>query len=552
MNYFPSSSRHSNCLIIILAAIIWFSLLGYRDLIDPDEGRYADVASAMLSTGDWVTPRLNGYKFFDKPPMHYWGSAISMAILDETNAAARLWCAGTGFFSALWMWFLAYRLYGQSAGRYTFLIILSSTLYVVIGHANVLDMSVSAFLALTLGAFALAQSERNTESKGQKWMLLSWAGLAGAVLSKGLIGIVFPGAAITLYSLWQRDWALWRHLHIAKGASLFLFLVMPWFILVSQANEQFLHYFFIHEHFERFTSNVHTRNQPWWYFIAVLSVGFLPWIINIGSAIVKPTFSWRVTRPGTFEASRLFWVYAAFIFLFFSYSHSKLAPYILPIFPFLALLAGEKMANNKQFFSSAIISGLIAIIVVILAWKIVDFARPHKPIAIFLAYRPWLIAAAISMAMASVLAFFYRKKPGVAIAAIALCAMLAFQMGSWGYQSHSSIRSAKLMADAIRAYPSYRTAEELKIYVLDRFEYSLPYYLQRKITVVVFKGNMEFGIGREPGDWIASEEAFLPLWLKPTQALAILSVQKYAEWQEQKIPMHVVYQDPRRVVIANH
>jgi 4-amino-4-deoxy-L-arabinose transferase-like glycosyltransferase len=84
----------------------------------------------------------------------------------------------------------------------------------------------------------------------------------GAVLSKGLIGIVFPGAAIVFYSLWQRDWLLWRHLFIVKGLSLFLILVLPWFILVSQANAQFLDYFFIHEHFERFTSNVHSRNQP--------------------------------------------------------------------------------------------------------------------------------------------------------------------------------------------------------------------------------------------------------------------------------------------------
>lgn len=83
MTYIPSAERRTDILLIILAAIIWFSLLGYRDLIDPDEGRYADVSSAMLSTGDWVTPRLNGYKFFDKPPMHYWGSAISMAILGQ-------------------------------------------------------------------------------------------------------------------------------------------------------------------------------------------------------------------------------------------------------------------------------------------------------------------------------------------------------------------------------------------------------------------------------------------------------------------------------------
>jgi 4-amino-4-deoxy-L-arabinose transferase-like glycosyltransferase len=229
-------------LLIVLAGIFWFAMLGYRDLIDPDEGRYAEVAREMLSTGDWVTPRLNGYKFFDKPPLQYWGAAISMAILGETNTAARLWCAGTGFLGALWMGFVAYRLYGKPAAHYTFLILVSSFLYFGIGHANVLDMGVSVFLSVAVGAFALAQAERNTASKGQRWMLISWAGLAAAILSKGLIGIVFPGAAIVFYSLWQRDWALWKNLFIIKGLSLFLLLVLPWFILVSQANDQFLHF----------------------------------------------------------------------------------------------------------------------------------------------------------------------------------------------------------------------------------------------------------------------------------------------------------------------
>lgn len=84
MNFFSFLQSRTNVFLIIIAGIIWFSLLGYRDLIDPDEGRYADVASEMLITGDWVTPRLNGYKFFDKLPLHYWGSAISMAILGKT------------------------------------------------------------------------------------------------------------------------------------------------------------------------------------------------------------------------------------------------------------------------------------------------------------------------------------------------------------------------------------------------------------------------------------------------------------------------------------
>ncbi len=536
-------------LLIVLAGIFWFAMLDYRDLIDPDEGRYAEVAREMLSTGDWVTPRLNGYKFFDKPPLQYWGAAISMAILGETNTAARLWCAGTGFLGALWMGFVAYRLYGKPAAHYTFLILVSSFLYFGIGHANVLDMGVSVFLSVAVGAFALAQAERNTASKGQRWMLISWAGLAAAILSKGLIGIVFPGAAIVFYSLWQRDWALWKNLFIIKGLSLFLLLVLPWFILVSQANDQFLHFFFIHEHFERFTSTVHNRDQPWWYFTVVLSIGFLPWITNIISAIFKPEFSWKVTNKGEFEASRLFWVYAVFIFLFFSRSHSQLVPYIVPVFPFLAILAGEKLAKHQQSLRTIISTALLAVIVAVVAWKIVGSAKPNTPLAIFLEFRPWLIAASISLALASAIAFYYRQKQPIAFTIIAMGTLLAFNLGASGYQSHTSIRSGKNMAIAIQ---SYTHNKDIPIYSVNNFNYSLIYYLNRTITLVGYTGNMEFGIGREVKGWIASEVEFMPTWLSSTNAIAVMSQKTYQSWLDRNIPMKIIYQDPRRYAVTRN
>jgi len=322
---------------------------------------------------------------------------------------------------------------------------------------------------------------------------------------------------------------------------------MPWFILVSQANEQFLHYFFIHEHFERFTSDVHYRNQPWWYFAVVVTAGFLPWISNILSAIFKPEFLWRVIHKGKFEASRLFWVYAVFIFLFFSLSHSKLVPYIVPIFPFLAILAGEKLAKYQQSLRTIISTLLLAIIVAIVAWKITEAAKPNKPIDIFLDFRPWLIAASLSLFIASATAFFYRKKQELAFSIIAIGAILAFNFGASGYQSHSVIRSAHQMADTIKLYSNNKNSP---IYSFRRIDYSLIYYLQRTITVVEYQGNMQFGISREPKDWIATEAKFLPIWQQSNNAITIMDHKNYQAWLAQEIPMQVIYKDPRRYVVA--
>jgi len=388
-------------LVVGLSGVIWFLLLGYRDLIAPDEGRYAEIAREMLSSGDWLTPRLNGFKYFEKPPLQYWGTAVSMAIFGATNAAARVWCSGLGFIGALWVGFVGAQLYDRRTGLWSFLILLSSLIYTVQGHINTLDMGVSVFLTIAVGALLLAQLQRNAPERLRNWMLLAWAALAGAVMSKGLIGLVLPGVAVVLYSFLQRDWSIWRNLHILKGLLLFLLLAAPWFVLVSLDNPEFPHFFFIHEHFQRYTSDVHERTKPWWYFFVVLAVGALPWIVSILDTLLRPGFTWK-PEPAEFNPSKFLWVYAVGVFCFFSISHSKLPAYILPMFPALALLAARKLANRQSLLPEAIVAGCIAIGLLIYAWKIEGFAKPKTPLEIHLQFRPWLIGAAVLFALAAI------------------------------------------------------------------------------------------------------------------------------------------------------
>ena len=253
------SETGTKLVVAALAAIIWFALLGYRDLIEPDEGRYAEIPREMVASGDWVTPRLNDFKYFEKPALQYWMTAISFKLFGESNASARLWTALIGFVCGLFIWYLGAKLFNPEAGFYGFIITISGLLFVGLGHYLTLDMGVSAFMVLGVGSLALAQSRRDDPVHVRNWMLLGWSMLAGAVLTKGLIGVVLPGGAVVLYSLWQRDWALWKNLHLFKGLLLFLLLTVPWFVAVSLANEEFAEFFFIHEHFDRYTTTAHQR-----------------------------------------------------------------------------------------------------------------------------------------------------------------------------------------------------------------------------------------------------------------------------------------------------
>ena len=207
-------------------------------------------------------------------------------------------------------------------------------------HILTLDAGLTLWMSVGFGALLLAQRGDATRREQRLWMLLAWSALALAVLSKGLIGVVLPGASLLVYSLLTRDWAVWRRCICLPDCSLFALIAVPWFVAVSLRNPEFFHFFFIHEHFERFLTNEHHREGAWWYFIPIFAVGILPWLTVLAWAAPRLWSDARRRRQRLrLAALRLVW--SAFIFVFFSLSGSKLPSYILPIFPPLALLIGR-------------------------------------------------------------------------------------------------------------------------------------------------------------------------------------------------------------------
>ncbi len=339
----PSDFDIRRLLVLALAVlIIWFGNLDYRRLIKPDEGRYAELSREMAVSGDWVTPRLNGIKYFEKPPLHYWAGAAAFTLFGQHEWTARLWSALTGLFGVVLAWYAGRRLFGPAAGLYAAVVLGSSLMYVVVGHLNTLDMGLTLFLFLALCAFLLGQRDEADPGENARWMHVAWAAMAGAVLSKGLVGLVIPGATLVLYSLIQRDWRVWRRLHLITGLLLFLAIAAPWFVLVSMRNPEFAWFFFVHEHLLRYTTKIHQRDEPWYYFLPLLIAGGLPWTVVMLDAAWH---SWKLEALKTFQARRFLLIWCSFVLLFFSASGSKLPPYILPLFPALALLTGWRLTS---------------------------------------------------------------------------------------------------------------------------------------------------------------------------------------------------------------
>jgi 4-amino-4-deoxy-L-arabinose transferase-like glycosyltransferase len=533
--------------IAAIATLIWFSFLGYRDLVEPDEGRYAEIPREMVGSGDWLTPRLNGYKYFEKPALQYWATAISYTLFGESNATARLWVAVIGFVGALCAWFINARLFGTRAGFLAFLVLTSMLFYVALGHLLTLDMSVSVFMFLGIGALLVAQSRRGEPTQVRRWMLIGWGMLGCATLSKGLMGIVLPGGAVLLYMLWQRDWALLRHLHLGTGLLTFLAVTAPWFIVVSIANPEFAQFFFIHEHFARYSTDVHGHAQPFWFFLPVLAGGVLPWLGGLVRALLRPGFHWWPEPGQGFDPMRLLWTYVAFIFVFFSLSQSKLHAYILPMFPALALIIGRQLAEHASVRVEILGMALGGVLALSAAALLHLGASQNTPVEVLHNYQPWLIAAGLLLLGGALAAYgMARKKRVYALTAVALLSLLAFQTASLGYQSINQTRSSRELANAIRPLLN----PDSPVFSVQGYPQSLPFYLGKTLTLVRYEGELAMGIRQEPRDIIHSWKDFRARWIAADRAVAVFNTRDLEHVNLADFPGHIVYRDPRKTVLS--
>ncbi len=338
---------------------IWFFLglvpLFMRPLWEPDESRYAEIPREMLALGDWLTPRLNYVLYFEKPPLQYWLSAAAMRLFGPYPFAVRLPLALATLISLWCAWRLARRL-GARRPVWAAFMLATAILSFICGQILTLDALFSAFQVLAVVAGVEAVAARFQGRGGLGWSLLAFASLALAMLTKGLAAPVLVGMTLVCSLPWA--WrvpglraSLLKTLLDPLGWLLFALVAAPWFVLVDRANPGHATFFFIHEHFARFTSHVHSRqgsNNPVLdklYFVGILALGLIPWL---SAAIVGLkrgcAFMGRPAGPVAAQAPLHRWALVtallafAWPLFFYSISGSKLPPYILPVMvPLLAL-----------------------------------------------------------------------------------------------------------------------------------------------------------------------------------------------------------------------
>lgn len=337
------------CLLALafLCLASFFFRLGYLPMIGPDEPRYTEIAREMSDTGNWITPRLAGIHWFEKPALTYWLVAAGFQVLGVSESAARLPIALFSSFGVFLLFWFGQRLRSARFGYLSAMVLASSGIWIGFSRAATFDLPLAVSLAIALLAFYLWFHER----KDWCWYACCF-GMGLAMLAKGLVGIVLPGAIIGLFLLLTRTLVefLKRPKLLLIGAGIFLLTIATWYLpMFLRHGQEFWQEFFVAHHFQRFLTNKFKHPQPFYFFTVVAILGCFPWslffLAEIGSTIKR----WRevLTQPER-RLSLFLWLWIVVIVGFFSISTSKLTGYILPVFPAIALLIGEKLERWWQ------------------------------------------------------------------------------------------------------------------------------------------------------------------------------------------------------------
>jgi 4-amino-4-deoxy-L-arabinose transferase-like glycosyltransferase len=320
--------------LVLVSYAGYFSRLGALGLVGPDEPRYVSIARAMERTGDWITPRLNGSPWFEKPALYYWAAGLSFKMIGENDFAARLPSALAACLAAIAMAWAAARFYGRSTMLSVLLLSPSSIGMMAFARAATPDMLFTGTLAATaaFGA-ALLFSE-----KSRIWPAVGFGLFLGAAtLAKGPAAVVLAGGSALLWALFTRKWS--RAFRLAHPVAILMFLLtaVPWYYLCAKRNPDFLAIFLLLHNVNRYLTPVFHHPEPFWFFLAIIILTILPWAALL-FGIGQDATSLRGENGWLSSPSFYFACWTIFTLLFFSISKSKLPAYILPGVPPLLLL----------------------------------------------------------------------------------------------------------------------------------------------------------------------------------------------------------------------
>jgi 4-amino-4-deoxy-L-arabinose transferase-like glycosyltransferase len=342
---------------------IFAASLASPPLLDDADATHAEAAQAMLRTGDWVTLHVNGVRYLEKPPLPYWLAAISLRLFGSNAFAIHLPLALAVLGLAILAFVWSRRAFGEQAAFYSGVFVLTSAGVFLFTRVFIPEALLS--LLLGTGMFAILRALEDNEKHSSRYAYLAWIAMALAVLTKGLVAIVFLGGATAIYLALTGDWRKWRRLRPFTGVLLFLAIAAPWHILAGLRNtggadgHGFFWFYFINEHVLRFLGRRIPRDYnklPWYLYWSLHLVWLFPWSLFAPVALID---AWRkrreILRPNSnaCKSFLLLGIFATLLLVFFSLSTNQeyyTFPAYLPLLMLTAAALVRAQLRTQQVF----------------------------------------------------------------------------------------------------------------------------------------------------------------------------------------------------------
>lgn len=402
-------------IVALVAAIILLPFLGAVPLMDPDEPVYGETAREMLAAGDWLSPRIFGNYWYDKPPFFYWLEMISYSLFGATDFASRLPSALAAMATTIYVYAAGRDIFNKPIAALSALLLVTSFGFMYIGKAAVTDMTLVLTLTVAMMSFY----------RKKYYTAYLFCGLS--LLVKGPVGYAFPALIMLIYIAWTRQWTLLKEMKIPQGILLAFAVGLPWYVLMYKVHgEVFVDTFIGYHNLTRFAAPEHPGQNSLVFFIPVLLAAMMPWTIYLVPAL-RRLFK---KRDPFRDALQFCLVWAGFIFLFFSLSKTQLVTYIAPMFPPTAYLIGWYWYRSyiERSFPRALLAASYVLGLSLLACN----ALPLSPGAEF--FRPAIVGVSIGLAAALFLPTYFlwhrRFRASFIVAAVT---MICFSWGIFGH-----------------------------------------------------------------------------------------------------------------------
>ena len=471
---------------LFISALVVFAGLAYNidgyPLLDPDEGRNAEVAREMASTNDYVLPRLNGLPYPDKPVLYFAAVSISMEILGPTVLAARLPSLAFTLATLVLVWFAGRRWFGPKGGWTAAIAAGSSPLTLGFARTTIFDSALTFFVVLSVFAFYEAVEQLEAANRGEPknyaewWSTLAWGAAGLGVLTKGPVALVLPLMVATPYIAWR---GAWRAIATPISVLLFVAILLPWIVAVSRQVPDFLHYALVTETIRRVSTAELHRTGPVWYFLPILPAAALPW-----SLVAVAGWKRSTLRTENGELDRrivllLIWIFVPL--LFFTLAQSKRPQYILPLIAPIALLVGALWSREGARLSGAraatVFLATIGLTMVVLGGQVASLLDVTSEIA---ARIPATAVALGGVAIAAAVGgWLGAKRWEAALLAFALpVASIPFVSGGLMREIGRDRSTAEVAAALDRVLTPETQVVGVRTYPL-----SLPFYIRRPIIL---------------------------------------------------------------------